>query len=64
MGESWCTAAANCSDLGYLEGAGEMENTAPGWVCQHCCGTNSDKLVVREVSNSRDDGLEKRKGEM
>lgn len=55
---------ANCSVPGNPKEAGQIGSTAPGWVCQHCCGTNLDKLVVREVSNSRDDGLEKRKGEI
>lgn len=38
-----------------------MESTAPGWVCQHCCWTNMDKLIIREANYSRDEGLEKRK---
>lgn len=55
---------ANCSVPGNPKGAGEIGSTAPGGVCQHWWGTNADKLIVREVSNSRDDVLEKRKGEI
>lgn len=43
------------------EGVGQMESTGPGWVCQHRCWTNVDKLIIREANDSRDEGLEKRK---
>lgn len=51
---------ANCSILGNLKGAGQIQSTVPGRVCQHCCQTE-DELISRKASNSRDKDLEKRK---
>lgn len=58
------TAPANFPDPGNPKGAGQIESTALGWVCQHCYQANLDKLVIGEASNSRDEGWEKRKGEI
>lgn len=38
---------------GILRQGGQIRSTAPGWVCQHRCRINLDKLVVRKGSNSR-----------
>ena len=64
MCKTWGIAMANGPNPGNAEGDGQIKNTALGWVCQHCCQTNSDKLIAREANNSRDEGLKKRKREI
>lgn len=64
MGELWHATTANWSVPGNPEGAGQIKSMAPGWVCQHYFQTNSGKLITREVNNSRDEGMEKRRGEI
>ena len=63
-GKPWNAARANCSDPENPKGAGQIKSTAPGWFCQQCFQTNSDKLITREAYNSGEEGLEKRKGEI
>lgn len=50
---------AGCSDLENPKGAGQIESIAPGWVCQQCWINSSQEKPV-----TREEGLEKRKGEI
>lgn len=61
MGESWCTASANCSIPGDSWGGWTNWNHS-SWLRLPTLLLN--KLVAREANNSRDRGLEKRKGEI
>ena len=62
-GEPLC-CGANCSGPENPEGAGQIETTAPGRVCQTVAKQTLISSSREKPNNSRDKGLEKRKREM